>query len=369
MASASGAYLSHSAFGTVYSAATLASALMLSWIGRRIDDVDLRLYIAAVTVGLAVAAVAMAVAPGAGVLWLALFGLRFCGQGLMAHAAVTSMGRYFSDQRGKAMSFAGLGMPLGEALFPLAAVLAMSAVGWRQTWFMAAAVLALGFLPLLPWLLKGQGARHLELAEKSGRAGAAADAASRQWSRGEVLGDFRFYLVLPAVVMPAFVLTGMFFHQAVLAQSKGWPLAWLATAFTGYAAFHIAGSVVAGALVDCLSARRLLPFYQLPLALGLMALGLSGDPWVAFFYLCFAAMTTGASLPVVNAMWAEVYGVRHLGAIKAMTSSLMVLATALSPIAFGAMLDGGIGFDAIALMAAAGAMLAAVLMAVRVRIA
>jgi len=45
------------------------------------------------------------------------------------------------------------------------------------------------------------------------------------------------------------------------------------------------------------------------------------------------------------ALWAELYGVRHLGAIKAMVSSLMVVCTAGSPILAGWLLDRDGGLD------------------------
>ncbi|NQV46828.1 MAG: MFS transporter [Rhodospirillaceae bacterium] len=358
--------LSHAGFGSVYSAATLSSALVLAIIGRRIDDMDLRSYTAFIAVGLAAAALMMSWAPGIIALGLALFGLRLTGQGLMSHAAITSMGRYFSGQRGRAMSIAGLGMPLGEALFPLLAVTAVGIIGWRQTWAATGILMVIIAIPLLLWLLKGHGDRHADLIERTA-SDKNAKAANRQWTRREVLWDRRFHLVLPGVLMPPFIMTGLFFHQAQLATMKGWPLSWLATAFVGYAVFHVIGSVAGGFMVDRFGSRNLLVYYQLPLVLGLLVLASFDAKWVAFFYLSTAALTVGASLPVVNSMWAEVYGVTHLGAIKAMTSSMMVFSTAVSPIAAGWLLDTGVSIDSIALLAAGGSVLAVFLFYLRIK--
>ncbi len=49
-------------------------------------------------------------------------------------------------------------------------------------------------------------------------------------------------------------------------------------------------------------------------------------------------------------MWAEVYGVAHLGAIRALASALMIFSTALSPAALGWLIDFGISVEAIAWM-------------------
>ncbi|MDA8638058.1 hypothetical protein N9L49_05555, partial [Rhodospirillales bacterium] len=53
-----------------------------------------------------------------------------------------------------------------------------------------------------------------------------------------------------------------------------------------------------------------------------------------------------------GAIWAELYGVVHLGAIKALVWALMVFASALSPPMMGVAIDHGIRMDTIALMSA-----------------
>ena len=98
--------LSHGEFGGVYSAATLASAASLVWLGRLIDVVDLRLYSALACAGLALACLLMAGMTSTVVLFVAIYGLRLTGQGIMSHASVTSMARYFDSGRGKALSIA-----------------------------------------------------------------------------------------------------------------------------------------------------------------------------------------------------------------------------------------------------------------------
>ena len=338
--------LSHGDFGGVYSAATLASAASLMWLGRKIDDVDLRHYAFLVCAGLVVACLLFAWAPTLPALAAGLFALRLTGQGLLGHTAVTSMARYFGSQRGKAMSIASLGHPVGEAVFPLLAVALLAALGWRASWVALGLGLAVLMVPAVLWLLRGHGnrhARHLEaLAAGKG------DTTQRQWSRGEVLRDLRFYIILPSVLAPAFILTGMFFHQVHLANYKGWSLTWLATGFIVYAGTTLLASLTTGPQVDRLGAARLLPFYLLPLGTGLLALSQSNHPATAMIYLGLAGLTTGASMSIVGALWAEVYGVAHLGAIRSLVSALMVFSTALSPALFGWLLDGGVTMDAIA---------------------
>ena len=57
-------------------------------------------------------------------------------------------------------------------------------------------------------------------------------------------------------------------------------------------------------------------------------------------------------MTVVTAMWAQVYGLGHLGAIRALGASLSVLSSALGPAAMGWLIDDGVSMEAIALTSA-----------------
>ncbi len=342
--------LSHGGFGLVYALATLTSALCVVWLGRMIDQVDLRRYSALVCAGLVAACFFVAAAPSVLLLGLAIFVLRLAGPGLTVHTAITSMGRYFEGQRGKAVSIASLGQTAGEAVFPLTAVALIAAVGWRGTWMAFGAAGAVVLLPLVLWLLKGHRKRHRRLIERTAAGNADAASQPRQWSRREVLRDPRFYLILPATLAHLVILSGLFFHQVHLAESKGWSLAWLASCFVGYALAKVAASLLCGPLVDRVGAMRLLPYYILPMGVALLALATFDHPGVALLYMAAAGLSTGAWITISGAMWAEIYGVAHLGAIRALVQALLLLTAALSPPAMGWLIDLGVTMEAIAVM-------------------
>ena len=140
-----------------------------------------------------------------------------------------------------------------------------------------------------------------------------------------VLGDVRFYLVMPVAMGLPFILSGFFFHQVHLAESKGWSLAWLASCFAGYAFGKVASLLIAGPMIDKLGAIRLLPL--LPLAPGIGALGFGAfrPSGMALVYLVGAGISAGMWFITVSALWAEMYGVTHLGAIRAMGQAIFVL--------------------------------------------
>lgn len=337
--------LSHGAFGSYYSLATLASGCLMLWIGAALDRVSLLRYALAATGALALACLLLATSGNVLLLVLALFGLRLAGQGMMSHASVTSMARAFTRHRGKAIAAATLGHPAGEAVLPIVAVSAAAAFGWRSIWLAAAALLILA-LPVLVRLIGAAGA------VRPVASGAATGPPTRSYSRAELLRERRFYLMLPALVGPSFIVTGLFFHQVHLSAVKGWELAWFATCFAGYAAASTAAVMLSGTLIDRLGAVRLMPVYLLPLALGCTALAYGSHDLVALAFMLLAGLTSGTAATVVTAMWAEVYGVGHLGAIRALATSLSVVASALAPASLGWLIDAGTSMEAIALGAA-----------------
>jgi MFS family permease len=330
--------LSHGAWGALYFLATLASGLSILRVGALIDAVPLRRYAIAVVTGLGLAAALMAATPHPLMLIVSLFLLRFFGQGLMTHVAVTSMAREFAEARGRAVAVAIMGIPAGEAIFPVLGTLALTAFGWRGGWAVAALFCFLIVLPLGPLLLRGQG-RHVA-------ATPAPFAAFRFLAQRDML------LALPALMATGFVTTAIFFHQVLIAGSKGWPPALFASSFAVFGASSIAAALASGWMVDRIGARRLAPLFLLPMGAACLLLAAVDAPIVLFVSMALVAASGGAYGPVTTSLLAEAYGVERLGSIRATAAAVMVVSTSLSPMIFGVLVDAGIPVDA--LLAALG---------------
>ena len=351
--------LSHGDFGLIYSSATLASAGLLIWAGRKIDDIDLRYYTAFVCFGLALACLGMAGVRHA--MWLipVIFGLRFMGQGLLGHISAVSMARYFDQHRGKALSLASMGYPLGEALFPSIAVALIASFGWRQMWAGIGIMLLVVLVPFMLWLLKGHSERHRLLGESTGTLKESRKQDS--WTRSQVLKDVRFYVLLPSFLATSFIFTGLFFHQVHLIESKGWSLSVFVGFFIVYATTQIFSSLVTGLLVDRYNARRMMRFYLIPAVIGLGFIANFDAQWAGAAFMAFFGLSAGAVGVVHGAIWAETYGIANLGAIKALGTAFMVLSTALSPPIMGMAIDEGVTIETISIASAAYMVFAAVL--------
>jgi len=362
-------HLTHGEYGLLYSAATLASGVSIVWMGRLVDFVDLRPFAGLSVIGLASGCVLMAAAESAALVGVAMFVLRLTGQGLLTHTAATTMGRYFEAGRGKAVAIAAKGLPLAEATMPPLGVALIAALGWRGTWWLSAAVLGGLFLPLLLWLLKGHGERHRRhIARLASQEAAGHGTASPDWTQGEALQDLRFYLLLPAVLAGPLIVTGMFFHQAHLAESKGWTLDWLAHSFLGFAAAHVASLLYFGPAVDRLGVLPVLRVFLLPMALGLLIVAFLDDPWAAWGYMALMGLSIGGTGTLLGALWPALYGTAHLGAIRSVVHAAMVFVTAISPVAVGTLIDVGISMESVAVGLAAYILAATALAAAALRL-
>ncbi len=349
--------LSHTEWGTIYLIGTLGSALALTWTGGLIDRFDLRVFAACVIGGLAAACIVMSLTASVAMLILAIFLLRQMGQGLTSHSATTSMARYYNKNRGKALALVSIGFTSGEALLPVLAVLAISIWGWRTS-YAGAGVLVACMIPLALWFLKGHGERHakyLRDADEDAKSGAAETSSSTRW---DMLRESRFYMLLPAVCAPSYIVTAMFFHHLTLAEAKGWSAAWVTGSYWAFGLGTVISLLAAGPLIDRLTAARIMPFYLLPLAAGLLLLVPGSNPLWIIPYLFLGGLNSGVYFAGMTALWAELYGVRYLGAIKSTVGAITVFASALGPVTVGLMLDNGLSIEVVCAAFAAFCLLA-----------
>lgn len=333
--------LSDGQFGTVYTLGTLASASLLTWAGKYADLLSVRALGAGVIAGLALTALIMAAASSVAVLALAVFGLRFFGQGMLTHVAMTAMGRWFNRKRGRAISIAALGLPASEGVLPLLAVVAMAAFGWRGAWIGAAVILLLALPVLLSLLQYERHPTHGPVQEAVDEA----DATRWHWTRSDVLRDPLFYLLMPITLATPFIITAIFINQVPLVEIKNWKLEWFAASFPLLAIAHVIGTLTCGRLVDRFGARHVLPAYLLSLGIGTLLLVYGQHPAVLPALMVLLGVTMGFAATTQGALWAELYGTRHLGAIRSVSTALVVFSTAVSPGLVGVLMDAGVALE------------------------
>ena len=333
-------------FGTIYGLATLCSSVLLIWIGKKIDDFKLIHYSLFVVIFLALSALIFSFIKGIVFLFIGLFLLRMSGQGLMSHTSTTAISRYFEKRRGKALSIVFLGMSLGEFILPVLIVYLLSFIYWRDLWIIISIIIIL-LLPLICFFtVKNISILSREQNDENKKNNLSL---IKNWTRREVLKDYRFYTILPCLLASPFVITGLVIYQSFILESKNWGDYVIAKAFMSYSFFTVVTLFLSGFLVDKFTSRKLLFYLNIPMIVSLIVIAFSDHSFSAFIFMGLLGITNGLANVIISSLWAEIYGVNYLGSIKALTGSLMVFSTAFGTAVFGILIDYGYSIEKISI--------------------
>ena len=331
--------LSHGEWGGIYTLGTGASAVVMVWAGALTDRFRIRALGMVILPMVMLACFLMAGVTAAWLLPFVIFALRFSGQGMMSHLAVVAMARWFVAARGRALAIAGLGFSVGEAFLPLVFVSLLAVLEWRLLW-VASGFVALAGVPILLLLLHKERTPQ-SFAEEDQSLGMNA----QHWTRGQAIRHPLFWFMVPALLGPPAFGTAFFFQQVHYASIKGLEHIQLVSLFPIYTGLSILSMMFAGWVLDKIGTARLIPWIQLPMIAAFWVFGVADGLVLIVLGIAFFATTTGAQATVPNAFWAEFYGTRHLGSIKALASAIMVLGSALGPGITGTLIDLGVGLE------------------------
>ena len=339
--------ISHGEFGILYGIATLCSSLTLIWLGKKIDDLKLVNYSLLVVVFLSFAALFFSFVNGIILLAMGIFFLRLSGQGLMAHTASVSTSRFFNQSRGKALSYIWVGMSFGEFLLPIIIVYLLTFIYWRNLW-QGFSIIIILLLPIFAYLTVKE-ISIFSREKKNGDNDNKVIDSIKSWTRSEVLKDFKFYTILPAMLASSFIITGIVINQTFIIESKDWGKFAMAQSFMIYSIFTVATLFFSGFLVDKFTSRKIFPLLNVPLLISLIVLAIFDHSYTAFVFMGFMGISNGLTNVLMSSFWAEIYGVNYLGSIRALTGALMVFSTALAAAVFGILIDLGYSIENIAI--------------------
>ena len=151
------------------------------------------------------------------------------------------------------------------------------------------------------------------------------------------------------LAMP-WIATGVFVYQSFILSSKGWGPYIIAQSFMVYSITSVITLFVAGFLIDKFTSRKLLIYMNVPLLLSAGVLFYFKNPLSSFFFLGLIGISNGLANVLGSSTWAEIYRVRHIGSIKALTTALMVFATAFGTALFGFLIDKGLSIENISII-------------------
>ncbi len=338
--------ISHGQFGTIYATATLLSSFLLIWVGKKIDDINISKFAFFVILLLSFSCFFFSKISSILILFVSIFLMRFSGQGMMSHTATTTVSRYFTKSRGKALSISWLGLSSAEFILPVMMIYLLTIFEWKNIW-VTISIFIFIFLPFVSYfLVKNLNFESREITK---------DEKYKveniyQWKRIEVIKDYRFYIICANMLAMPWIATGVFVYQSFILESKNWGPYVIAQSFMVYSILSVITLFFSGVLIDKFTSRKLLIYMNIPLLLATVVIFYFDHPISSFFFLGLIGVSNGFANVLGSSTWAEIYGVKHIGSIKALTTSLMVFSTAFGTALFGILIDAGLSIEQISII-------------------
>jgi len=364
-----------------YTVATVAAALPLVYVGALTDRIGPRKALVLVAAAFALACAAMAAAHGIVTVVIGFFLLRFLGQGSLALVAQHSIAMWFHRRLGSIQGIKLVVIFAAWVPVPLLTATMIDSLGWRSTWLIFGAAVALSVIPLTLRFVRDRpediGLRldgdppeppaHSvdavredvretvgeDLPEATGAGPhpgipetarvAASLAAGTDWTLAQARRTSAFWILSASFFLSPLIGTALLFDmQPILERSWG-PSAdssaearvAAATAITVWTATMGIMSLPAGFLTDRVRARVLVGVGMVMMALSPIVLWARTDLLGAGASM--ALFAAGQSLVAASgsAAVARYYGRRHHGAIRASMARIGVIGAGLGPLITG----------------------------------
>jgi len=349
--------ITHGQFGNIYATATIFSSLLLIWVGKKIDDYQIIYYSFFVILLLFLSSIFFSLINSIYLLAAGIFLMRFSGQGLMSHASTTTISRFFERSRGKALSTIWFGLSSAEFILPVLITYLFVIYSWRTVW-QGIAILIILFLPIIVL----NTIRHIKLDSREKDQRSVKKIKIKSWRRREVIKDYRFYIVSLNMLAMPWIATGVFVYQSYISESKMWSIYTIPKAFMVYSIASIITLFFSGFLVDRFTSRKLIPLMNIPLLLAMIVLFYYQHEVSAFIFLGLIGISNGLANVLGSSTWAEIYGVKFIGSIKALTTAFMVFSTAFGTAIFGLLIDNGYTIENIAFISGAYILISLILL-------
>ena len=340
--------ITHGQFGSIYASATLLSSFVLIWFGKKIDDINISKFAFFVILLLSFSSFFFSTISSTLLLFLAIFLMRFSGQGMMSHTATTTVSRYFTKSRGKALSTSWFGLSSAEFILPVLIIYLLSIYDWKIIW-KSISLIVLIILPLASYFLVKKlnfESRETDGTEKQ------KEKNIKNWKRIEVLKDYRFYIICANMLAMPWIATGTFVYQSFILSSKNWGPYIIAQSFMAYSILSVITLIISGILIDKFTSRKLIVYMNIPLLISVFIIIYFDQSFTAFIFLGLIGISNGFANVLGSSTWAEIYGVKYIGSIKALTTALMVFATAFGTALFGYLIDRDFSIEQIGMISA-----------------
>jgi sugar phosphate permease len=349
---------SRSLVSSLYSLATLVAGLLLFLVGRFVDKFGQRYMSAVIAILLAIACLLNSFIAGPVMLFIGFFMLRLFGQGSMTLLPGTLVPQWFIQLRGRALSFMALGGFISSFTLPLVNNWLITTWGWPVAWRVWAILLACFFAPLALYFIRNkpedvgllpdndQADDDLEEEQQS-------EGSDRQrieevsWTLKEAMKVRAFWFILFCVSIPAMVNTGLVFHLvSILGESDiNRSTSALVLSLMALVSFPI--TFIAGFVLERVKVHYVLAASFLGQIVVMIILLYTQSIQMAILFGVVRGLVGGFEAISLGIIWPNYFGREHLGSIKGLAMTTMVIGSAFGPLPFGVAYDMFGGYNEI----------------------
>ncbi len=324
--------VSRSAISTAYLVGTLTAATAMPAVGRWVDRRGISHTMALVGVAFTVAIAFAGFAQNIWMLGLAFVGLRMFGQGSLSLIGDTTISLWFQEQRGRAFAIAMTLTSGIMSLSPLFISAIIGGVGWRQAWWVLAAVVALTVIPIARFLIIDRPSSVGQIPD--GTKGVAVEdfVPQRSFTVSEAIRTAAFWSLISITALASALSTALTFHNVSVMAEGGLTEAEAARIFIPLSIGAVFASFVVGWLTDRVSSRVLIPLAPLAFALAAL-LGTATQPGArSLVYGLTLGLAGGTVRALSSTLFPKWFGADHIGSIKGVVQTVSVAASAIGPL-------------------------------------
>ncbi|HZH62893.1 MAG TPA: MFS transporter [Metabacillus sp.] len=360
---------SRSTVSSIYSAATLLAGLLLFIVGRLIDKYGQRKMVIVIGAMLAIACFWNANVTNMFMLFIGFFLIRLFGQGSMTLLPNTLVAQWFIKYRGRAFSFMAIGGFISSASFPIINAWLIKHYEWTTTWLVWGILLLIVFLPLAYFFIRNKpedigllpdGATVTKNSTRDSAANHSPLDLEENWTLQEARKTFAFWLLLFCVAIPALVNTGLTFHLVSILGEAGMKPSVAAFILSLMALIGFPITLISGFILERVKVNILLAIVFIGEILLIVILLFTNSFWMAILFGVIWGIAGGLERITLAVIWPSYYGRKHIGSIKGLAMTIMVIGSAFGPLPFGVAFDLFQGYQEILIITLILPILAAV---------
>jgi MFS transporter, OFA family, oxalate/formate antiporter len=326
--------MSRSEVSTLYLLGTLGGSLVLPFVGRFVDRRGPRLAVVAIAAAFALSCVWMGFVQGTVTLLIGFTLVRALGQGSLSLVSVHTVAIWFVRRRGLAIGLLGIGMAMWTSTFPSLVERVIEPFGWRATYMLLGALVALTILPLGALVFRDRPERFGLLPDGVAPAAGTKPRSEVVYRPEEARATLTYWVFVSGLFLTSCLGTGLVFHHYAILAQGGLDRAVAAAAFVPMGVMAAVGNLGTGALLGRVPPRILLSVKLLLLGLGLVMAGRLASEASVWLYGVVLGVRSGMYGSLEGNVFARYFGRTHIGAIRGQVVTAMVIGSAIGPLLF-----------------------------------